>query len=249
MATTTRKPKADQPKPELCPHDLDPATCAECNGSAQAERDKQPEPEPQPEPSQPTAALSMSRYPYWLLRAQITGPDGTPHLPASGPPRDRQERDEVRPRPRRRGRPDHPRRGCLMGRWWARRARHGMSILHTASYRAWAPGLGTPVRTSLGTPKGIAGAAEWPRCWPITPRSHYLRASAEVYAAAYLAQLERYGARPIAQELASITRETGAETLLLMCFEADRERCHRSLLAVWWLEATGERITEIGERS
>jgi Protein of unknown function, DUF488 len=123
-----------------------------------------------------------------------------------------------------------------------------MTTLHTASYRAWTPGLGAPVRTSLGTPR-IDGAADWPRCRPITPRWSYLRASAEVYIAAYLAQLDRYGARRIAQELAAITRETGAERLVLMCFEADPERCHRSLLSAWWLEATGESITEIGEPS
>ena len=92
-----------------------------------------------------------------------------------------------------------------------------MTVLHTASYRAWTPGLGTPVRTSLGTPR-IDGAAGWPRCWPITPRGSYLRASAEVYTAAYLGQLDRYGARRIAQELAAITRKTGgggAAALLL----------------------------------
>jgi hypothetical protein len=121
-----------------------------------------------------------------------------------------------------------------------------VTTLHTASYQALTSGLGQPVRTSLGTPKWLLPeAGGWPRLWEATPRGDYFHASREAFDAAYLAQFDRYGARRIARRLAAIARETGAETLLLMCFEADPEQCHRSLFAEWWLHATGERITEI----
>jgi hypothetical protein len=64
---------------ELCMHDLDPATCAECNGSAAAERQAEAGPQAEPEPSQPTAQLNIGRYPYWLHRPQLVGPDGATH--------------------------------------------------------------------------------------------------------------------------------------------------------------------------
>ena len=123
-------------------------------------------------------------------------------------------------------------------------------ILHTCSYRAWRPELGQPVRTSLGKPKWLLpGAASWPLLWEATPRGHYFGAPAEAFEDAYLDQLTRYGILRIAKRLAVITRQTGAETLLLCCFEADREQCHRSLFSAFWLEATGERIEEIQDET
>jgi hypothetical protein len=62
QAEADRRNAAEQakitPKPELCPHDLDPATCAECNGSAAAERQAEAQPEAKPEPTGPYAQLA-----------------------------------------------------------------------------------------------------------------------------------------------------------------------------------------------
>jgi hypothetical protein len=119
-------------------------------------------------------------------------------------------------------------------------------ILHTCSWRAWRPELGQPVRTSLGKPKWLLPqAASWPLLWEVTPRGHYFNAPGPAFEDAYLDQLERYGARRIARRLAAISRETGEQTLLLCCFEANPEQCHRSLLSAWWKLATGEVITEM----
>jgi len=121
-----------------------------------------------------------------------------------------------------------------------------VTTIYTCSYRAWRPELGQPVRTSLGKPKWLLPeAASWPLLWEATPRGWYLRAHPEAYEDAYLDQLERYGPKRIARRMADITRQTGAATLVLCCFEADPERCHRALFAAWWLLATGERITEV----
>ena len=75
------------------------------------------------------------------------------------------------------------------------------------------------------------------------------RAGADAYAAAFLAQLDRYGPRRIARRLREITRQTGAQRLVLCCFEpADvaEMACHRRLWAAWWLHQTGERVPELG---
>jgi hypothetical protein len=119
-----------------------------------------------------------------------------------------------------------------------------MTTLHTASYRAWRPWLGQPVVTSLQVPKWIDGAADWPQLWPACPRWSYFR-SAD-FDRIYTAQLTRYGPKAIAGRLAEITRQAGRpDCLLLLCWEWEAERCHRSLFSTWWLHATGEPITEV----
>jgi hypothetical protein len=126
-----------------------------------------------------------------------------------------------------------------------------MTTLCTASYRAWRPWPGsTPVVTSLTRPNWIPEAAGWPALWPVTPRWSYFRAGPEEFERRYVSQLERYGAKRIVCELALITRQTGASTLVLLCWEwggpdGGRDRCHRGIWARWWLESTGEIVEEI----
>jgi hypothetical protein len=121
----------------------------------------------------------------------------------------------------------------------------------TASYRAWTPGLGQPVVTSLTRPKWLPEAADWPNLWPVTPRWSFFRAEPAEFERAYIAQLNRYGPKAIAECLAEITRQTGRpDRLVLLCWEwggADRgrDRCHRGLWAAWWLETTGEVVEEV----
>jgi hypothetical protein len=120
-----------------------------------------------------------------------------------------------------------------------------VTTLYVSSYRAWTPRFGSPVVTSLTRPKWLPEAADWPSLWPVTPRWAYFRAGPAEYERAYLAQLDRHGAKRIAEHLAGITRATGASRLVLLCWEADPGRCHRSLFSTWWLYATGEAIEEV----
>jgi Protein of unknown function, DUF488 len=115
--------------------------------------------------------------------------------------------------------------------------------LATASYAAWTPAMGVPVVASLGLPRWRPEAGSWARCWLITPRGRYFAASADVFDTEYLAQLRRFGARRIARELHAIGR--GAERAVVLCFEADPQRCHRGLWAAWWLHNTGEPIADL----
>ena len=121
-----------------------------------------------------------------------------------------------------------------------------MTLLHTCSYGAYRPWFGQPVVASLTLPKRIPEAARWPRCSPITPRWEYFRKDPD--GAAYLAQLERYGQQVIARQLEAIARQYQAGALVILCFEADGRpgSCHRGRFSSWWLETTGELITEIG---
>jgi hypothetical protein len=119
--------------------------------------------------------------------------------------------------------------------------------VYTASYGAWRPEHGVPVVASLTVPKWLPEASSWPRYWPVTPRWAYFYSSAEEYERAFLAQLERYGARRIARELAQIARQQDAESLALCCWESSPDRCHRGLFAAWWLVTVGERIEEVPE--
>ena len=122
--------------------------------------------------------------------------------------------------------------------------------LATCCYRRWTATLGQPVRTSLTTPKWIDGAEDWPRCWEITPRWTYFHAGAGEFEDSYLSQLGDYGTKRIARRLGQIARETGADRLVLLCWEwagpdGGRDRCHRGLWAQWWLESTGEVVPEL----
>lgn len=114
------------------------------------------------------------------------------------------------------------------------------------SYRAWRPGFeDLAVRASLGVPRWIGEAADWPYLHELAPRGHYFHAEPDEFDAAYLAQLERYGARHIARRFAEIAHGTGAGLIAVCCFEAERNECHRGLFADWWLTTTGEVVTEI----
>jgi hypothetical protein len=126
-----------------------------------------------------------------------------------------------------------------------------VTTLYTASYRAWRPGLGQPVVTSLTRPKWIPEAADWPALWEAMPRWSYFRAEPAEFDRQYLGQLARYGTKHIAQRLAEITRQAGRpDRLLLLCWEwggpdGGRDRCRRGDFARWWLESTGEIVEEI----
>jgi len=121
-----------------------------------------------------------------------------------------------------------------------------VTALVTTCYRAFREVMGQPVVISLGTPKWLSEAGDWPRCWLLTPRWSYWRAEwPEPFSGHYLAQLERHGPQKIARVLEQIAREHQAERLALLCHEGDVEQCHRGLFASWLLERTGELCPEL----
>lgn len=119
-----------------------------------------------------------------------------------------------------------------------------MPELFTTCYGRFNPKMGQPVVTSLGTPKSDVVKA-WPVAHLLTPRWSYWKADPENFRRQYLEQLDRFGPEKIARMLQRIAEETGESRLVLLCWEADWEKCHRSMLADWLLERTGELVCEI----
>lgn len=114
------------------------------------------------------------------------------------------------------------------------------------SYRAWRPGFeGLAIRASLGMPKWIGEAADWPFLPELAPRWSYFRAEPDEFEKRYLAQMEAHGARYLARRLHETGRLYRASRIVVCCFEADRDDCHRGLWADWWTRTTGEVVDEI----
>ena len=99
---------------------------------------------------------------------------------------------------------------------------------------------------SLGLPRWLPETPQWPRAWVLPPTSQMFAEPGNlVFADAYVARLERFGAAKIARTLERIAREHQAEILVLCCHEADPARCHRSLAADWLIRVTGEVVGEL----
>ena len=79
----------------------------------------------------------------------------------------------------------------------------------------------------------------------LKPFGIFRKYSGDAFKEKYFELLDRYGVPRIRRE---IERAKGQhETALLMCHEKDKNDCHRSMFAEWWLLRTGERIDEYGE--
>lgn len=110
--------------------------------------------------------------------------------------------------------------------------------------------MGSPVVISLGTPKWLPEAKDWPRLWEACPRPSYFHAEPAEFDRRYIEQLERYGARHISKRLRCIAQTAYLEPsdrLCLLCWEISGapQDCHRGLLADWILITTGEKVVEI----
>lgn len=128
-----------------------------------------------------------------------------------------------------------------------------MVELATCSYSEFRESMGLPVQVSLGLPKfQLWYAADWnqQRVWEITPRHAYLRASDGEFTRRYLEQVQGYGADAIRRKFENLARVSGADRLVLLCFEGLRTKgpnaCHRRMFAKWWEQETGEVVPELG---
>ncbi|MFE6551705.1 hypothetical protein ACFVHS_25345 [Streptomyces sp. NPDC057746] len=122
--------------------------------------------------------------------------------------------------------------------------------LATCTYQEYVPGMGVAVRTTAGHPRffrqPIGGHAKL-----ITPNRQLLAANlpADAYEFQYRRMLNEHGIEAIHTELAAISAASGGRTLVLCCFDVLSKSgnwCHRSMLAAFWREETGEEIPELG---
>lgn len=106
--------------------------------------------------------------------------------------------------------------------------------------------MGQAVVTSLGLPRWREEAANWPRCWLITPTWALFRETDEqAFVRGYVGRLERFGSAKISRALHQIARERQADRLVLLCHETDWEKCHRQLFARWLTETAGDVVEEL----
>ncbi|MGC4947738.1 hypothetical protein ACLQ2N_16275 [Streptomyces sp. DT224] len=127
--------------------------------------------------------------------------------------------------------------------------------LATCSYVEFRPGMGIPVRSTVGAtrwplPYQLAGHARL-----VTPTRDMLKIqSRDAYEFSYRRMLNGNGIDAIRRELLGIAAMADADDapLVLLCFDQlgklppPNNWCHRLMVATWWTEQTGEDVPELG---
>ena len=108
------------------------------------------------------------------------------------------------------------------------------------------PGI-IPLGCSVGVPRSLAWARKL-RASELTPWAMVGKNAADLtpdaWKAKYLDRLERHGVDKIRARFEDVYASYGERPIVLLCWEADPARCHRSYFAEWWFEQTGERVPE-----
>ncbi|MBA3471842.1 MAG: DUF488 family protein [Rubrobacter sp.] len=116
----------------------------------------------------------------------------------------------------------------------------------TSSYRQFEPGIGVPVRITLGKPRfRLSYSYEEIRLLAPTPR--IFRLGGEDFEHEYREHLEKIGVERLKTVFEEVSGRHGRDQLVLLCFEnvLAGERCHRRVWADWWFEQTGQRVPEL----
>jgi hypothetical protein len=143
------------------------------------------------------------------------------------------------PARRRLGLPAHRPSGRLWTGYWRR----------LSEYEA--AGL-VPVRTSLGPPKWIAPARARAYSYvaELAPAGGLFDIDdVHEFRSRYRERLDGFGADVLEGRFLQIAEAHGGKPLILLCFEVSPSDCHRGVFAEWWLERTGETVSEFDPRS
>jgi hypothetical protein len=105
-----------------------------------------------------------------------------------------------------------------------------------------------PVQTSLGSPRFIAEAKDWPQVGQLAPHGLMKITDRDEFETRYRARLDGHGVLAIAEALHAIYAAQPAPRLplALLCFE-DLDKgdwCHRRTFAAWWEKNTGQVIED-----
>lgn len=105
-----------------------------------------------------------------------------------------------------------------------------------------------PVQTSVGSPRFISEAKDWPKVGMLAPHGLMKIADRDEFEARYRERLDSHGVPAIAAALHAIYVGQPAPRLplALLCFEDldVGEWCHRRTFAAWWQEKTGVAIED-----
>ncbi|MBT3167986.1 hypothetical protein HTV80_33595 [Streptomyces sp. Vc74B-19] len=126
--------------------------------------------------------------------------------------------------------------------------------LATCTYQEFTPDMGAPIRTTAGFPRFPLGYELAGHARLITPTRELLAQNLprDAYEFSYRRLLNGHGIQRIYAELAALSARAGGARLVLLCFDRlDKLKpadawCHRTMVATWWLEQTGEEIPELG---
>ena len=120
-----------------------------------------------------------------------------------------------------------------------------LSAVATCSWRAYTPDMGVPVRVTLGRPPGWF-RYEHEEVRLLAPPGYAFRLGDwDEFRRKYRHHLYRTTVPRMRHAFAEIAERHPGKTLVLCCFEARIEDCHRGLWAEWWHEQTGEHVPEV----
>jgi len=94
----------------------------------------------------------------------------------------------------------------------------------------------------------------WPPRWRgaydedlkcLAPNEAIFHVGPERFATLYRAQLDGLGIGRVGAQLRAISRRHGGADLVLLCFEAKPQDCHRGMFRTWWEANGGPRIEEL----
>lgn len=117
----------------------------------------------------------------------------------------------------------------------------------TCSFHEYRQHMGAPIRTSNGTPKWFR--QQMPHWESVTPRRWTLDWEYGQFRDSYMQMLAGHGPDQLLREADQLATVTGADTLVLLCFETLYKPgawCHRTLLSEYLHEVTGQPIRELG---
>ncbi|GGZ23485.1 hypothetical protein GCM10010387_15840 [Streptomyces inusitatus] len=124
--------------------------------------------------------------------------------------------------------------------------------LATCTFQEFAPHMGTPVRTTAGHPRFSLSYQLGGHARLVTPSWNLVRANlaADAYEFQYRRQLTAAGVDAIRDELTAIAGAFDLDApAVLLCFDRlnkPGQWCHRTMLAAWWTEHTGDLVPELG---
>lgn len=124
-----------------------------------------------------------------------------------------------------------------------------MLTLFTNRYQEFRPPQGVPVRITRGAPRFKLPYSLAHSVRELAPRKEYFSRPLPEFKVAYRGDLDRLGARKVADVLRPIAEAEQDHRLVLLCFEdlADPAQwCHRRVFAGWWKDNTGDEVRELG---
>lgn len=120
-----------------------------------------------------------------------------------------------------------------------------MVQLATCSWRAYRPEMGVAVRITLGRPPHWFKHPHEEVRLLAPPPAVFRLESDEAFTEGYERHLERVGVDRLRVEFRELSERHEGRRLVLCCFEARVEECHRGQFARYWEAQTGEAVPEL----